>query len=99
MGKLYIHQKMFEWSNIKIYEQITTTENSFIEENRKEIRTNTNKLKCWKDVLEKDQARIISERQQQLLQEEEEIKYIELEQKVRNTLADISATLLEARNY
>merc|ERR1711913_72400 len=65
-----------------------------IEENRTEIRTNTIKLESYKDNLEKDLVKILSETPQ-----EEENKYVELEQKVRKTLTDISTKLLEAWNY
>merc|ERR1711913_65905 len=91
-GLLKTRQKVFEYFNVEIYKQIVTTENSLIEENRTEIRTNIIKLLSHKEVLEKDLLRIVREMTQ-------ENEWIELEQKFRKTLADISAILLEAWNY
>ena len=93
MGLLKGRQKTFEHENVEIYKKIVATENSLIEENRTEIRTNIIKLECHKELLEKDLVRIVSEMPQQ------ENEWIELEQKLRKTLADVSAILLEAWNY
>ena len=95
MGKLSRHQRRIEKFNLVIYEQIVSIENSLIEENRTEVRNNTVMLESYKDNLEKDLVKILSETPQ----EEEENKYVELEQKVRKTLTDISTKLLEAWNY
>ena len=94
MGKLSRHQRSIEKFNLVIYEQIVSIENSLIEENRTEVRTNTIILESYKDNLEKNLTKILLDTTQ-----EEENKYVELEQKVRKPLADISAKLLEAWNY
>ena len=78
MSKLNRHQRSIEKFNLVIYEQIVSIENSLIEENRTEIRTNTIILESYKDNLEKDLVKILSETPQ----EEEENKYVKLEQKV-----------------
>ena len=93
MGQLNRRQKVFERLNIYINEHIVTTKNSLFKENRAEIRRNANKLEAIKELLEKDLAEIVSEVPQ------EEKKYMELEQKIRNTLTDVLAMLLTARNY
>ena len=90
MGQLNIRQKVFERLNIYINEHIVTTKNSLFKENRAEIRRNANKLQAIKELLEKDLANIVSEMPQE---------YMELEQKIRNTLTDVLAILLTARNY
>ena len=51
MGKLSRHQRSIEKFNIVIYKQIVSIENSLIEENRTEIRTNTIQLESYKDLV------------------------------------------------
>ena len=92
MGQLSRRQRYFESFSIEIYEDISTTKRLLIEKNGTEIRTNTINLEANKEILTKDLARLVSEMP-------EENEFIELERKVRETLSDISAILLETWNY